>query len=246
MADPNTFVIRSTSCPCPKSHACDLYTIMPHLQSWRCILDASSFWSSHVSLKSMMHHLTTALSATPCQRPSLFFAVTFWLLHYAQACSSSYMHSQAWHNKPLNKHHPWNLWLVVILSQPLYPASLPQSTMSSWSHFRAVNEVLLLLQYAPWYVKVHGLQFKHHMYSSFYFTLRISPLFHALFIGVRFLYYFCHQSTYSSLYPIVTSHPAESHLVEKGLHAGGGDRPVKLEIKQHQEVVVLTELNSRM
>ncbi|KAJ8660543.1 hypothetical protein O0I10_003589 [Lichtheimia ornata] len=44
----------------------------------------------------------------------------------------------------------------------------------------------------------------------------------------------------------VTSHPAESHLVEKGLHAGGGDRPVKLEIKQHQEVVVLTELNSRM
>ena len=84
------------------------------------------------------------------------------------------------------------------------------------------------------------IQHSHH--SSLF---RISPLCHASFIGVWYLFiYYC--IIHSSLYAIVTSHPAESHLVEKGLHAGGGERPVKLELKQHQEVVVLTELNSRM
>ncbi|KAG0744689.1 hypothetical protein G6F57_002688 [Rhizopus arrhizus] len=40
----------------------------------------------------------------------------------------------------------------------------------------------------------------------------------------------------------VTTHPAESQLNEKALRANG-DKPYRLEIKQHQEVVVLTEFN---
>ncbi|KAI8092554.1 uncharacterized protein BX664DRAFT_293678 [Halteromyces radiatus] len=39
-----------------------------------------------------------------------------------------------------------------------------------------------------------------------------------------------------------TSHPAEIQSLEKLLQRGNGDKPVKLEIKQHQEVVVLTEM----
>ncbi|CAO3615816.1 unnamed protein product [Cunninghamella echinulata] len=39
-----------------------------------------------------------------------------------------------------------------------------------------------------------------------------------------------------------TSHPAEMQTIEKLLQLGNGDKPVKLEIKQHQEVVVLTEM----
>ncbi|KAI8331358.1 hypothetical protein BC941DRAFT_463234 [Chlamydoabsidia padenii] len=42
-----------------------------------------------------------------------------------------------------------------------------------------------------------------------------------------------------------TSHPAEIQCLEKLLQRGNGDKPVKLEIKQHQEVVVLTELASQ-
>ncbi|KAG0164356.1 hypothetical protein DFQ30_010077 [Apophysomyces sp. BC1015] len=42
-----------------------------------------------------------------------------------------------------------------------------------------------------------------------------------------------------------TTHPAELQCTESTLQRGnGGDKPVKLEIKQHQEVVVLTELAS--
>ncbi|KAI8339853.1 hypothetical protein BC941DRAFT_392730 [Chlamydoabsidia padenii] len=42
-----------------------------------------------------------------------------------------------------------------------------------------------------------------------------------------------------------TSHPAEIQSLEKLLQRGNGDKPVKLEIKQHQEVVVLTEIASQ-
>ncbi|CAO3592420.1 unnamed protein product [Absidia cylindrospora] len=42
-----------------------------------------------------------------------------------------------------------------------------------------------------------------------------------------------------------TSHPAEIQSLEKLLQRGNGDKPVKLEIKQHQEVVVLTEMASQ-
>ncbi|KAI8072764.1 hypothetical protein BC940DRAFT_291568 [Gongronella butleri] len=38
-----------------------------------------------------------------------------------------------------------------------------------------------------------------------------------------------------------TAHPADHQLLDKLLQPGNGDKPVKLEIKQHQEVVVLTE-----
>lgn len=41
----------------------------------------------------------------------------------------------------------------------------------------------------------------------------------------------------------VTTHPAEIQLNERALQRVNGDKPVRLEIKQHQEVVVLTELN---
>ncbi|KAI8884301.1 hypothetical protein K501DRAFT_217798 [Backusella circina FSU 941] len=41
----------------------------------------------------------------------------------------------------------------------------------------------------------------------------------------------------------VTTHPAEIQLNERALQRVNGDKPVKLEIKQHQEVVILTELN---
>ncbi|KAI8080665.1 uncharacterized protein B0P05DRAFT_539089 [Gilbertella persicaria] len=44
----------------------------------------------------------------------------------------------------------------------------------------------------------------------------------------------------------VTTHPAEIQLNEKALQRVNGDKPVKLEIKQHQEVVILTELNTRI
>ncbi|KAG0178572.1 hypothetical protein DFQ28_006593 [Apophysomyces sp. BC1034] len=43
----------------------------------------------------------------------------------------------------------------------------------------------------------------------------------------------------------VTTHPSELQFTEKALQRGNGDKPVKLEIKQHQEVVVLTELNTQ-
>ncbi|KAI9490978.1 hypothetical protein BDB00DRAFT_522316 [Zychaea mexicana] len=42
----------------------------------------------------------------------------------------------------------------------------------------------------------------------------------------------------------VTSHTAELQYVENVLNKGGLDKPMRLEIKQHQEVVVLTELSS--
>jgi hypothetical protein len=43
-----------------------------------------------------------------------------------------------------------------------------------------------------------------------------------------------------------TSHPAvEIQSLEKLLQRGNNDKTVKLEIKQHQEVVVLTELASQ-
>ncbi|KAI7903686.1 uncharacterized protein BX663DRAFT_507294 [Cokeromyces recurvatus] len=41
----------------------------------------------------------------------------------------------------------------------------------------------------------------------------------------------------------VTTHPAELQLNERALQKVNGDKPIRLEIKQHQEVVVLTELN---
>lgn len=41
----------------------------------------------------------------------------------------------------------------------------------------------------------------------------------------------------------VTTHPAEIQLNERALQRVNGDKPVRLEIKQHQEVVILTELN---
>ncbi|KAI8147955.1 hypothetical protein BJV82DRAFT_594056 [Fennellomyces sp. T-0311] len=45
----------------------------------------------------------------------------------------------------------------------------------------------------------------------------------------------------------VTSHSTELQYVETVLSKGQlGDKPMKLEIKQHQEVVVLTELNSKV
>ncbi|CAO3621689.1 unnamed protein product [Cunninghamella blakesleeana] len=44
----------------------------------------------------------------------------------------------------------------------------------------------------------------------------------------------------------VTTHPAESQFMERILpNHNSNEKPVKLEIKQHQEVVVLTELNSK-
>ncbi|KAG2190424.1 hypothetical protein INT46_000128 [Mucor plumbeus] len=43
----------------------------------------------------------------------------------------------------------------------------------------------------------------------------------------------------------VTTHPAEIQLNERALQRVNGDKPVRLEIKQHQEVVILTELNNR-
>ncbi|KAI8061722.1 hypothetical protein BC940DRAFT_309923 [Gongronella butleri] len=45
----------------------------------------------------------------------------------------------------------------------------------------------------------------------------------------------------------VTGHPAETQFMERILpQQSNSDKPVKLEIKQHQEVVVLTELNSKV
>ncbi|KAF1804899.1 hypothetical protein V8B55DRAFT_1446565 [Mucor lusitanicus] len=44
----------------------------------------------------------------------------------------------------------------------------------------------------------------------------------------------------------VTTHPAELQLNERALQRVNGDKPVRLEIKQHQEVVILTELNNRV
>ncbi|KAI8369287.1 uncharacterized protein BYT42DRAFT_549003 [Radiomyces spectabilis] len=43
----------------------------------------------------------------------------------------------------------------------------------------------------------------------------------------------------------VTTHPSELQCTEKALQRTNGDKPVKLEIKQHQEVVVLTEMASQ-
>ncbi|KAI9486098.1 MAG: hypothetical protein EXX96DRAFT_626121 [Benjaminiella poitrasii] len=43
----------------------------------------------------------------------------------------------------------------------------------------------------------------------------------------------------------VTTHPAEIQLNERALQRVNGDKPIRLEIKQHQEVVILTELNNR-
>ncbi|KAI8992117.1 hypothetical protein BDF20DRAFT_88802 [Mycotypha africana] len=43
----------------------------------------------------------------------------------------------------------------------------------------------------------------------------------------------------------VTTHPAEIQLNERALQRVNGDKPARLEIKQHQEVVILTELNNR-
>lgn len=86
MTNCSTSIIRFMSCPCPKFHVCDLYTIMQHLQCWHCISDALYFWSFHVSLKWIVHLPTTALLATRCHRLLLYSAATFWLQHYAQAC----------------------------------------------------------------------------------------------------------------------------------------------------------------
>ncbi|ORX55589.1 hypothetical protein DM01DRAFT_1362583 [Hesseltinella vesiculosa] len=45
----------------------------------------------------------------------------------------------------------------------------------------------------------------------------------------------------------VTAHPAETQFMERILpQQSSSDKPIKLEIKQHQEVVVLTELNSKV
>lgn len=49
--------------------------------------------------------------------------------------------------------------------------------------------------------------------------------------------------TFNFIYKIVTTHPAEIQLNERALQRGNGDKPMRLEIKQHQEVVVLTEMN---
>ncbi|KAF7721875.1 hypothetical protein EC973_003971 [Apophysomyces ossiformis] len=44
---------------------------------------------------------------------------------------------------------------------------------------------------------------------------------------------------------LVTTHPSELQVTEKALQRGTGDKPVKLEIKQHQQVVILTEMNTQ-
>lgn len=48
------------------------------------------------------------------------------------------------------------------------------------------------------------------------------------------------------IFTIVTTHPAELRLNERALQRVNGDKPVRLEIKQHQEVVILTELNNHV
>ena len=47
---------------------------------------------------------------------------------------------------------------------------------------------------------------------------------------------------YSSLLLLVATHPSEMQCTVKALTTGVNDKPMKLEIKQHQEVVVLSEL----
>ncbi|KAL0095073.1 hypothetical protein J3Q64DRAFT_1717177 [Phycomyces blakesleeanus] len=42
----------------------------------------------------------------------------------------------------------------------------------------------------------------------------------------------------------VASHPAELQFYEKSLQQNHGDKAIRLEIKQHQEVVILTEFNT--
>ncbi|KAI7864919.1 hypothetical protein BDF14DRAFT_1875768 [Spinellus fusiger] len=44
----------------------------------------------------------------------------------------------------------------------------------------------------------------------------------------------------------VSSHPAELYLYEKSLQPHHGDKSIKLEIKQHQEVVILTEFSTHV
>lgn len=72
---------------------------------------------------------------------------------------------------------------------------------------------------------------------------------HAYFIGVSFQQINSLSSFQSTQQwiacNIVTSHPMELRYIEHFSPKGDNDKPLKLEIRQHQEVVVLTELNGR-
>lgn len=72
---------------------------------------------------------------------------------------------------------------------------------------------------------------------------RISLLSFVLFTGVSLTR--CRSISMTLIwFPLllVATHPSEMHCTLKSLQKNGADKPMKLEIKQHQEVVVLSEM----